>query len=128
MTVHILPTATIAVSSFQTSLAPLPVVFLDCSGAGRHRQHWYQLHLEADAVLFVIDSTDPERMDIVKRAVADVFESDSTPRVPKPSPQRTQDPYRSLLQQTRSRRGCSKREGDKGDHQCPENGWWRTQI
>lgn len=41
---------------------PLNLTVFDMSGAGRYRQLWSQYYLEAQAIIFVLDSADKLRL------------------------------------------------------------------
>lgn len=65
MTVEIYPTA-----GFELHTVLLPTnktaLIYDCSGQGRYRDGWSIFFPEIDCLIYVIDSTDIERMSIVK--------------------------------------------------------------
>ena len=44
----------------------------DMSGQGRHRASWAFFYPEVDAIFFVVDSTDRDRIDIARECLSDL--------------------------------------------------------
>ena len=70
----ILPTAGISIGSLD--FQGKKIVYYDFSGDGRHRRQWANFYSEAHAILFVMDSTDEKRDEIVKEYIKEMFKED----------------------------------------------------
>ncbi|KAM6918438.1 ADP-ribosylation factor-like protein 14 [Xenentodon cancila] len=54
----------------------ISVTIWDVGGQARMRHHWYDFHYNTAAVVFVVDSTDQERLDEARRELENTLRSD----------------------------------------------------
>ena len=77
-TVEIYPTSGFELHTVATPSSTKMILVYDCSGQGRNRDSWSMFFSEVEALIYVIDSTDIDRMSIVKENLEIILNNSST--------------------------------------------------
>ncbi|KAL4512765.1 hypothetical protein ABPG72_017450 [Tetrahymena utriculariae] len=70
---EVFPTAGFEIQYLNCSGINAPVLVYDCSGVGRARDNWRTFYDACDGIIFVIDSTDSQRVTVLKKIIKDVL-------------------------------------------------------
>jgi small GTP-binding protein len=74
-----IPTAGVAYAEFPQGLSMFHIY--DCGGLGRYREQWLYYVEQSDAVIFVIDRSDKNRMGRVRSEIADIIKKCKTKEI-----------------------------------------------
>lgn len=66
-----MPTSLYSIEMISIPQLTKPILVFDLSGQGRHRESWRTFYPDADAIVYVIDSTDTKRLEILKKSIED---------------------------------------------------------
>ncbi|OHT07310.1 ADP-ribosylation factor-like protein 6 [Tritrichomonas foetus] len=77
-----IPIPTAAVDFYEISLSASKFRIYDCGGLGRYRDQWPFYIKQADAVAFVIDRTDKNRMSVVREEIKGVLNQCQQQNIP----------------------------------------------
>jgi len=70
---EVFPTAGFEISYLTLNGVNAPILVYDCSGVGRARDNWRTFYDVTDGIMFVIDSSDFNRVGIAKKAIKDLM-------------------------------------------------------
>ncbi|OHT02731.1 ADP-ribosylation factor-like protein 6 [Tritrichomonas foetus] len=77
-----LPIPTAVADFYEMSLSASKFRIYDCGGLGRYRDQWPFYITQADAIAFVIDRTDKQRMGVVRDEIKTIFTQCQQQQIP----------------------------------------------
>ena len=72
---EVFPTAGFKIEYLSLQKISKPILTYDCSGSGLHRSNWKTFYRYVDAIVFVIDVTDPGRLKFAKEELESVLKN-----------------------------------------------------